>query len=99
MMNILSRLFGLGKKGSSENASDKLYVGMPFDEIIRLLGKPSGVNPGTEMLESGPGGKIIASKETRARLAHTQYCMWKRPEGVYLLVIEDGKLARVHTKP
>jgi len=84
---------------SVENQSDKLCIGMPYDEIVKLLGNPSGINPGAEMLESGPDSTIVASKEVRDRLACTQYCSWKRPEGFYLLVIEYGKLARIHSKP
>jgi hypothetical protein len=41
----------------------------------------------------------MASEETRARLARTQYCMWKRPKGRYLLTIEDGKLAEIYERP
>ena len=51
------------------------------------------------MLEVGPGGRVVASEETRARLAHTQYCMWKRPEGRYLLTIENDKLAEIYERP
>jgi len=72
---------------------------MSYDEIVRLLGEPSGVNPGTEMLETGPGGMVVASEETRARLSRTKYCKWERPEGRYLLTIEDGKLASIYEKP
>ena len=86
-------------KIASEKIGDKLYVGMPLAEIVQLLGEPSGINPGMEIIESGPHGKVIASDETRARLARTQYCMWKRLEGRYLLVIENDKLARIYEKP
>jgi len=98
-MSILSRLFGSGSKDTSGNLGYKLYIGMPFADIVSLLGEPSGVNLGTEMFEAGPRGKVVVSDEICARLSHTQYCMWKCPEGMYLLVIEDGKLARIHRKP
>jgi len=78
---------------------DKLYIGMPINEIIQLLGEPSGVNPGTEMLEDGPHGKVVASDEMRSELSKTMYYLWKRPEGVYALVIVNNKLARIHMKP
>lgn len=82
-----------------DNPCDKLYVGMPYDEIVQLFGEPNRVNPGTEMIEGGPGLSVVASEETRVQLARTQYCMWKRPEGRYLLTIKDGKLAEIHEKP
>lgn len=88
-----------GEGRTSPKLGDKLYVGMPYDDIVRLLGKPSGMNPGAEMLEAGPRGKVVASEETRSRLARTQYCMWKRPEGRYLLVIESDRLVRIYEKP
>lgn len=89
----------MDKSAASDNPGDKLYIGMSFDEIVLLLGKPSGINPGTEMLKVGPSSIVVASEETRAQLARTQYCMWKRPEGEYLLTIEDGKLANIYAKP
>ncbi len=84
---------------SSKSIGDQLYISMPFSEIVQLLGEPNGINPGDEMLESGPSHTVVASEETRAQLARTRYCMWKRPEGMYLLVIEDEKLARIYRKP
>ena len=77
----------------------ELRVGMTYEEVVRLLGEPSGVNPGTEMLETGPGGTVVASEGMRSRLSHTKYCMWNRPEGRYLLTIEDGKLSDIYEKP
>jgi hypothetical protein len=80
------------------NLGDKLHMGMPFDEIVRLLGEPTGINPGTEMIESGPRHIIAVPDKTRILLENTKYCMWKRPEGIYLLVIEYEKLARINQK-
>jgi hypothetical protein len=83
----------------SGKPGDALQIGMPFSEVVQLLGEPSGVNPGTEMLEAGPHHQVVASEETHEQLARTSYYMWKRPEGMYLLVIEDGKLARIQGRP
>jgi hypothetical protein len=79
--------------------SDKLYIGMPLNEIVQLLGEPNGVNPGTEMLENGPSGIVVVSDEERLELSKTIYCLWKRPEGMYALVIVNNKLERIHMKP
>jgi hypothetical protein len=81
------------------NLGDKLYMEMPFDEIVRLLGEPTGINPGPEMIESGPQHIIAVPDKTRILLENTKYCMWKRSEGIYLLVIEYEKLARINQKP
>lgn len=85
--------------GSNSMPGDCLYIGMPFGDIVRILGDPTGRNPGTEMLDVAPGSKVVASEATRAQLAATEYCMWTRPEGAYYLVIEDGKLARISGRP
>jgi len=87
------------RRNSNNSLGDRLYVGMTYKEIIKLLGEPSKVNPGTEMLETGPRGVVVASEKTRAQLSHTMYCMWKRPEGIYALTIVDGKLASIYEKP
>lgn len=83
----------------SGNPGASLYIGMPFSEVVQLLGESRGVNPGTEMLEVGPGNHVVASEEAREQLTRTKYCIWKRPEGMYLLVFEDGKLARIQGRP
>lgn len=96
---ILDRLFKRATP-AEKTPGDRLRVGMSYDEVVRLLGEPSKVNPGTEMLEMGPRGMVVgASEETRAQFSRTKYCMWKRPEGTYLLTIEDGKLASIYQKP
>jgi hypothetical protein len=43
-------MFGSDKSAACAKIGDKLCIGMSFDEIARLLGKPSAMNPGTEML-------------------------------------------------
>jgi hypothetical protein len=72
---------------------------MSCNEVVDLLGKPSGTNPGAEMLETGPNGRVIVSAAKRSELEQTTYCMWKRPEGICLLVIVSGKLERIYQKP
>ena len=94
-MSIFSRFFRSGSK----TPGDRLRVGMTYEEVVKLLGEPSGANPGTEMLETGPGGMVGASEQTRAQLSRTKYCMWKRPEDRYLLTIENGKLVSIYEKP
>ena len=99
LARVLSRLSRTHRADGPGSPGGQLHIGMPFDQIVRLLGKPDGVNQGTEMLEPNPRHTVAASGPTRQRLARTQYCMWKRPEGTYLLVVEDGKLASISMKP
>jgi len=101
-MNFLRRLFWKSDQRGKENTTpqqnvvgnpgDRLQVGMHFDDIVTLLGEPTGVNPGTDQ-------KLKGSQVTPEMLSGTMYCMWELPEGRYLLVIEHGRLARIHEKP
>jgi hypothetical protein len=81
------------------NLGDKLYIGMPLHEIISLLGEPSGVNLGSEMLQPGPRHTVVMSAKMRSELSKTKYYLWRRPEGIYALVLVNDKLARIHMKP
>jgi hypothetical protein len=78
---------------------DRLYIGMRIQEIVSLLGSPTGINPGTEMLEGSSCSKTVVSDKMRSELSKTMYYLWKRPEGMYALVIVDDKLAKVYVKP
>ena len=101
-MNFLRRLFWKSDQRGKENTTpqqnvvgnpgDRLQVGMHFDDIVALLGEPTGVNPGTDQ-------KLKGSQVTPEMLSGTMYCMWELPEGRYLLVVEHGRLARIHEKP
>jgi hypothetical protein len=77
--------------------TNELKIGMPMEEVVRLLGKPDGTNPGSELL--GGKGKIISVGgdlgELRKQLSKTLYCVWRRPEGMYMLVFFDGRLAEI----
>lgn len=91
---------GIFQKGNDANKlGDKLYEGMPIQEIISLLGTPSGVNPGEEMLQTGSGSSVVVSDGLRSELMKTMYYLWKRPEGIYALVIVNDKLPRIYMKP
>lgn len=87
------------KRNNAVKLGDKLYIGRPIHEIISLLGKPSGVNLGSEMLQPGPRHIVSMSDKMRSELSKTKYYLWKRPEGIYALVIINDKLARIHLKP
>jgi hypothetical protein len=87
------------KTTDEKKLGDRLYIGMRIQEIVSLLGSPTGINPGTEMLECSSGSKTVVSDKMRSELSKTMHYLWKRPEGMYALVIVDGKLARVFMKP
>jgi len=74
---------------------DKLHVGMSYSELVKLLGEPSGVNEGNNLLK-GSGPRIV-SESTQSYLGRTRYCCWRRPEATYYLNITDDKLSKVHS--
>jgi hypothetical protein len=78
----------------------ELRIGMSMEELVRLLGEPSGTNPGSTILEGADvvsfGGDLT---EAREQLRKTLYCVWRRPEGMYMLVLFDGRLSKIHSAP
>jgi hypothetical protein len=82
----------------------RIHIGMTFDEVCASLGPPDGVNPGSEIL-GGAGEQAFFTTypgsitETRSKLFFTRFCVWRRPEGMYSLVFEHDKLARVSGAP
>lgn len=102
LMNFLRDLFRKNNQHGKEftlpqqsvvgNPGDHLQVGMHFDDIVMLLGEATGMNPGTDQ-------KLKGSQVTPEMIAGTLYCMWERPEGRYLLVVEHGRLARIYERP
>jgi hypothetical protein len=79
--------------------TDKLRIGMSIHELIELLGQPVGTNPGDEMLSGSNVNGFGDIVGLRRELARTDYCMWRRPEGEYLLVLVNGCLDRITSAP
>ncbi len=79
--------------------TDKLKIGMSMHELVELLGQPAGTNPGDEMLSGSNVTGVGNLAGLRSELARTDYCMWRRPEGDYMLVLVNGCLDRITSAP
>lgn len=82
----------------------RIHIGMTFNDVCAVLGPPTATNPGSEIL--GGSGKVVgvttapeAISDMRSKLYFTTYCLWRRPEGIYSLVIEYDKVARGSRTP
>lgn len=86
-----------GPEPRAKPMTEKLQVGMTMQELVQLLGQPYGTNPGSEVLRGVVG--ISSESEIRDQLSRTLYSMWRRPEGDYLLVLVDNRLAKIYSAP
>jgi len=72
----------------------QFWIGMPYEEIIAILGTPTNVNDGSDILA---GGTTIASRKTLTMLSQRQYLNWNRSEARYFLTIASGKLVSIYS--
>jgi hypothetical protein len=79
----------------------ELRVGMTMDELVELLGPPKRARSGAELLGTFRNVSIMTSDAAGAfsRLGGRRYCVWERPEGRYQLIVEGGKLVKIHSRP
>ncbi len=76
-----------------------LKVGMPLNKIIELLGPPSRSIGGTDVVSMTKNIGASISSSATGMMGGKIFMEWDRPEGLYKLVIEDGKLARIYSAP
>jgi hypothetical protein len=74
---------------------NQLYVGMPLDDIIALLGRPTSSAGGGDLLRGA--ARVVGAPP--ASLSGRAWYTWKRPEGTYTLTIQDGRLANIQSAP
>ena len=67
---------------------DSLKLGMSYNEVVRILGKPTTVTDGSKIL--GGSGKVIASRKSVDLINAKKFYSWERPEGIYRLTLTDG---------
>lgn len=75
---------------------EQLHAGMPYAEVVAILGKPDASTCTAKFLDPAYwNAPVIASKESldeaRGRYCHT----WKRPEGYLEIVVYDGRMESV----
>lgn len=112
-MSIFDKLFNKKNRGKEsadfkekqpkfipqKHLTEQLQVGMSLDEIVRILGPCTASIGGGEVVSMtqdigatipGALGNIMGGKT---------FMEWDRPEGIYKLVIENNRLARIFTVP
>jgi hypothetical protein len=77
--------------------SEKLYIGMSYDEVVAILGEPAARQGGDAML--GRYGKVSGSPRAVAAIGQQEFCIWLRGEGEYDLVFQNGKLMNISSVP
>ena len=98
-MGIFNRLFKSSTKTSSESEKlkkfpargpikDSLKLGMSYNEVLRILGKPTTVTDGSKIL--GGSGQVIASRKSVDLINAKKFYSWERPEGIYRLTFTNG---------
>lgn len=86
--------------GRTTGSKARLRIGMSLDELITLLGEPTGVRRGAD-LWGGEGTVVVvgshdAPSDALPLLQKTDYMCRRRPEADYYLNIVDGKLDEIH---
>jgi hypothetical protein len=77
---------------------EQLHIGMPYREIIAILGKPDASTCTAKFLDpSYWNAPVVASAEALDK-ARGRYCLtWKRPDGYLNMVVENGILISMDT--
>jgi hypothetical protein len=74
---------------------DKLRIGMTYEELVELLGEPTAVTSGDDVLDGA--GRVVGSPKAISAIRGTSFPCWKREGAEYYLTLVDGKLARIHS--
>ena len=83
--------------GRPVKLSEKLYIGMSYDEAVAILGEPAARQGGNAML--GGYGKVTGSPKAIAAIGQQELCIWRREEGEYDLIFQNGKLVNIYSVP
>jgi hypothetical protein len=74
----------------------QLHAGMPYAEIVAILGKPDASTCTAKFLDPAYWNAPVAVSHEALDHARGRYCQtWKRPEGFLNIVVFDGKLESV----
>lgn len=76
-----------------QDAMNKLRTGMPYTEIVRILGKPDASICTAVFLDPAYWNAPVTASPEALDHARGRYChTWKRPEGFVEIVVYDGLL-------
>lgn len=81
------------ERQAAGSKKDRLRIGMSLDEIVALLGTPASSADASDVLAGAPAGSPPRALNGRA------WYTWRLPEGVYVLTIQDGRLAGIQNAP
>jgi hypothetical protein len=70
---------------------------MTLDQVIEVLGQPSSTMAGGDLLARF--GSVSGSTQGVSSVAARAFYVWRRPEGQYKLVFQNGVLADVYAAP
>jgi hypothetical protein len=74
---------------------EKLRIGMYYEEIVEILGKPTKKNTSTEILPTERKTIFLNANDSGVIKGYL-FCYWDRPEARYFLTIKDDKLASIY---
>ena len=89
------------KNANIDDIKTSLKIGITKKEIISLLGPPSALKRGNEVMETiqNLGATTVVSPSALGNMRNKEFCEWDRPEGKYKLVIQDGRLSNIFSVP
>ena len=82
-----------------KHLAEQLQVGMTLDEIVRILGPSTASIGGGEVVSMTQDIGATTPGSLGNMMVGKMFMEWDRPEGIYKLVIENDRLARIFTVP
>lgn len=86
-------------KEEEEHLAEQLEVGMSLDEIVDILGPPTVSMGGGEVVNMTQNVGASGSGSLVNMMGGKTFTEWDKPEGIYKLVIENNRLARIFSVP
>ena len=85
------------QKSKPDFQGSQLRVGMSFDQVVQVLGQPTGRLSGAELLSRF--GSVTGSASRIASIKQDEFCLWHTQNGNYELIFKGGKLFEIRSAP